>query len=403
MKRAEIILMILQVPVDFCLLLLAAVAAYAARFTPWAIALKPVLFRITLGQYLEVATGVAVVWLGLFALAGLYRPDPNRRLAHDLPRVVLAVTAGLAIVAVYAMFTEVVFDSRFLVAASWFFAVVFVSVGRVFMWALKRLLYRAGIGLRTVYIIGQSERVTGVIAAAMQQRPELGYALVGTRDHFDEYSRAFLREHPVDEILLTNPRFNEADTLDLVDFCNERHITLKYSGDLFDTFSLHMRVQVLAGIPVIELRRTPLDGWGRVVKRSGDIVGAVLGLLLTSPFLALAAIIIFFETGRPVIYRNERVGIRGQHFWTLKFRSMYQRDSTGEQFGSSGQAALKKEAELIRRQNSRRGPIYKIANDPRVTPFGRFIRRWSIDELPQLWNVFVGEMSLVGPRPHQPR
>jgi len=103
------------------------------------------------------------------------------------------------------------------------------------------------------------------------------------------------------------------------------------------------------------------------------------------------------------LYKNLRVGIRGKEFFTLKFRSMYKEDSTGPQFGDAGKKAEEREKELVKTQNSKQGPIYKIANDPRVTPFGRCIRRWSIDELPQFFNVFRGDMSLVGPRPHQPR
>ena len=117
----------------------------------------------------------------------------------------------------------------------------------------------------------------------------------------------------------------------------------------------------------------------------------------------LSALIILFETGRPIIYKNERVGLRGKKFFTFKFRSMYQKDSTGVQFGESGMKAEEKEKELIKTSSIKQGPIYKIKNDPRVTPFGKFIRRWSIDEFPQFFNVLLGEMSIVGPRPHQPR
>jgi len=117
----------------------------------------------------------------------------------------------------------------------------------------------------------------------------------------------------------------------------------------------------------------------------------------------LISIIILIETGWPIFYKNERVGADGKKFFVYKFRSMFQKDCTGPQFGTAGETALKKEAQLIAEKSVKEGPVYKIANDPRVTRFGRFIRRWSIDELPQFWNVFIGNMSLVGPRPHQPR
>jgi lipopolysaccharide/colanic/teichoic acid biosynthesis glycosyltransferase len=151
------------------------------------------------------------------------------------------------------------------------------------------------------------------------------------------------------------------------------------------------------------LRRTRLTGWGRILKRSADIVCSLFFIILFSPIFLITTLIIFFETGRPIIYKNERVGQEGKKFFTLKFRSMYQKYCTGEQFGQAGQEALELEKNLIKEKSEKQGPVYKIKNDPRITPFGRFIRSFSIDELPQFFNVLKGEMSLVGPRPHQLR
>jgi lipopolysaccharide/colanic/teichoic acid biosynthesis glycosyltransferase len=134
-----------------------------------------------------------------------------------------------------------------------------------------------------------------------------------------------------------------------------------------------------------------------------DIIGSLILIIIFSPIYLLVSLIILIETGRTIIYKNERVGQKGILFFTYKFRSMYQKYCTGTQFGSQGQEALEKEKELIKELSIKTGPVYKINNDPRVTPFGRFIRRWSLDEFPQFFNVFIGNMSLVGPRPHQPR
>lgn len=402
MKRSEILLMVLQVPLDFFLLLLAGVSAYYLRFTSWAVDWRPVVFKLGLPDFLGLVVWVSIGWLIIFALLGLYSTNPNRKLARDLIRAVLACSAGLAAVAVYAMFALEQFDSRFLVAAAWIFAVAYVCLGRILMRGLKGLLYRAGLGLRRVVVIGDGD-LTQQVIGALNQRRELGYNVVAGFANFGAAIRERLPKLKPDELLFINPRADAQETLAAIDFCNQRHIIFKYSADLFATYSANMAVSTLAGVPIVELKRTSLDGWGRVAKLFFDILLSLVVIIITSPLLLFTALIILWETGRPVIYRNERVGLRGQKFFAYKFRSMYQRDSTGPQFGEGGKKAEIREKELIKERGIRQGPIYKIQNDPRVTPFGRFIRRWSLDELPQFSNVLKGEMSIVGPRPHQPR
>lgn len=402
MKRSEIFLMVIQVPVDFLMLVLAGISAYFFRFTSWAVELKPILFKMTLPEFLWFVGIVAIGWIFIFALTGLYSTNPNRKLARDLTRVVLACSAGLGAVALYLLFTQIQFDSRFLVVASWVFAIVYVGTGRILMRGVKGLLYRFDIGLRRVAVIG-SGLVTKEIVKTLKERKALGYNVVLEVPWFSEDKREEFKKLNLDEIIFTNPRANEEETFMIIDFANENHIIFKYSADLFAAYSANMSVNPLAGVPIVELRRTPLDGWGRVTKRVFDIIMSMFVIIITAPIMLVSALIVLFETGWPIIYRNERVGIRGKNFFTLKFRSMFKKDCTGSQFGSAGKTAEEKERELIQERSIKAGPVYKIANDPRVTPFGRFIRRWSVDELPQFFNVLFGSMSIVGPRPHQPR
>lgn len=394
--------MVIQAPVDFLMLILAGIFAYFLRFTGWAVALKPILFELTLVEFLSIAAWVSLGWLIIFAITGLYSTNPNRKLARDLTRVVLACSAGLGAVALYLLFAQTQFDSRFLVVAGWAFAIINVCAGRILIRGVKGLLYRFGIGLRRVAVIGAGI-VAKEIVRALKEKKALGYHVVIEMPWFSEDKRGELEKMDLDEIIFTNPRANEEETFAIIDFANENHVIFKYSADLFATYSANMSVSPLAGVPIVELRRTPLEAWGKVVKRVFDIIASIFVIIVTSPIMILSALIILFETGLPIIYRNERVGIRGKNFFTLKFRSMYKKDCTGTQFGEAGQQALKAEEELIARQSIKEGPVYKIANDPRVTRFGRFIRRWSIDELPQFFNVLAGSMSVVGPRPHQPR
>lgn len=402
MKRFQIIFMVLLVPFDAIMLLLAAMSSYALRFTNWAVALKPPTFTLSLVDFLEIGVLVIPVWLSIFAFTGLYSTDPDKKFSGTLVRILLACSTGIAVIAMYILFTQQLFDSRFLVAAGWGFAILYVGLGRLAMRGIQGLLHRSGMGLRRVVVIGDDLVATN-LTKIFESRKELGYTVVKSAAHFTAAVAAALEKQLPDEILFTNPRAVEDEALAALDFANEHHIGFKYSADLFATLSANMKVHPLGGIPIVELKRTRLEGWGRVIKRLFDICISIVVLVLASPLLLLSAVIILGETGRPILYKNERIGVRKNKFFAWKLRSMYQKDSTGVQFGESGKKAEEKEKALIAKQGTKSGPIYKVANDPRVTPFGAFIRRWSIDELPQFVNVLKGEMTVVGPRPHQPR
>ncbi len=402
MKRFELLFLFIQIPIDLLMLLCAALTAYALRFSDWAVGLRPVMFDLTIAEYLSLLAIVIPLWLILFAIVGLYSPSPSRRFATDLLRIFFATAAVLAGIALYVLFSQQLFDSRFLIAAGWILALLYVMIGRFLVRGVKGICYRRGKGLRRIVIIGQ-DAIADELAETLMKRKELGYTVVAVFAHFTAHTKKEVDQLSLDEVIMTNPRANEEETLSLLDYLQERHIAFKYSADLFATIAANTTIHPLAGIPIVEIKPTRLEGWGRIVKRIADIVISLLILIITSPLFLITGIIILCETGRPIIYKNERVGVRKKHFFVYKFRSMYQKDSTGAQFGADGQKALKREQELIKEKNSRSGPIYKVQNDPRVTPFGRFIRRFSIDEFPQFFNVLKGNMSIVGPRPHQPR
>jgi exopolysaccharide biosynthesis polyprenyl glycosylphosphotransferase len=402
MKKFELTFTFLQLPVDYIMLVLAGFTAYSLRFADFAKAIRPVLFNLTWEKYWPLVLMTAVGWIIIFALSGLYSTNPNRKLARDLTRVVLACSTGFAGITIYVFFTLQKFDSRFLVLASWILAIIYVGAGRMLMVGIKALLHLAKIGLRKTVIIG-SEKIADQINNALVSNRALGYRIAGIYGHFDDKTAREILKNKPDEIIFTDPKASEDEALEAIEFAKENQITFKYSADLFATVSTNMAVSTIAGVPIIELRLTRLTGWGRIFKRSFDILVSMLFIILFSPVYIICSIIILAETGRPVIYKNERVGQNGKNFFTYKFRSMYKKDSTGPQFGKMGEKALKKEEKLIAKQSIKSGPVYKIVGDPRITPFGRFIRRWSLDELPQFFNVLRGNMSIVGPRPHQPR
>jgi exopolysaccharide biosynthesis polyprenyl glycosylphosphotransferase len=210
----------------------------------------------------------------------------------------------------------------------------------------------------------------------------------------------YLKSKEVDEIVQSDPNLSKAEVLRLFDFADENHITFKYAADLLGTKVLKTEVAEIAGIPVVEVKETPLDGWGRILKRIFDIILSLFFIIIFSPIFIMAAIIIKLDSRGPVIYKNERV-LKNGTFKLFKFRSMIYQYCVGDDYGND--QALELEKKLIEEKSIKAGPVYKIADDPRLTGAGKFIRRWSIDELPQFFNVLQGDMSLVGPRPHQPR
>jgi exopolysaccharide biosynthesis polyprenyl glycosylphosphotransferase len=174
----------------------------------------------------------------------------------------------------------------------------------------------------------------------------------------------------------------------LHDRCYQEHKIFRFVPSSSETFA-RMDLQVFGGTPLLHPVPASLSGWGQVWKRALDIFGSIVGIAFLSPLFILLAIGVKTTSRGPVFYASKRIGKRGEAFLTWKFRSMVQNADI-----------LKKE---LREKNHRNdSPFFKVKDDPRITPFGRFLRRFSLDELPQLWNVLQGKMSLVGSRPHLP-
>ncbi|MBF8280963.1 MAG: Bac transf protein [Candidatus Magasanikbacteria bacterium] len=405
MKRSELIFTALLLPIDFLALLAAGALAYFLRFAPLIVGVRQVRFTLTFEQFFPVVALTALGWMIIFALNGLYSIDPNRKFAAELSKIFFGSAVGLAAITIYSFFRAELFNSRFIVLAAWALAIITVSLGHLLVRLLKLALASRGIGTRHVVVIG-ADKLTDYFLKTLRDRKALGYTVTAHYPIFNEAVRnEILKLHEklgVDEIILTSPKKTEEETLAVMDFCDEHHFGFKYSADLFSTFAPHLSVSTIADIPVVEFKKTALDGWGKIVKRVIDIFVSGVLLIILSPVLLIIALIIKIESGSPVIFKNERVGEQGKIFNALKFRTMLQKFSIGKQFPESAEA-LKYEKELIEKQSIKVGPIYKIKNDPRVTKFGKILRRWSLDEWPQLWNVLKGQMSLVGPRPHQTR
>ncbi|HVZ11025.1 MAG TPA: sugar transferase [Candidatus Paceibacterota bacterium] len=392
MKKSELFFNVIRVPLDFAMLLVAGVVTYLFR-TQIISAFRPVLFTVELPllNYFFLVVGVSCVFIGAYAISGLYLIRPRSSMIDEFLKIVIGSSAGIMTVIVFIFLQQALFNSRFLVLGGWFFAIVCVWLGRLALRRIERsLISRHGFGLHRVIVIGNGS-IASRFAAEVAENPEGGYKVAGQLQKHDmaELERMFEHER-FDEVILADPSYDQAQTAELVDFCNDHHCTFRFVPHLYETVSMSSSVEIVGGLPIIELRRTPLDGWGRVFKRIVDVIFAVAGLIILSPIFLVVALIIKLDSRGPVFVSLRRIS-KNREFDLYKFRSMV-----------DGAHELNSQLRRVRNDRPEAGPLWKLKDDPRVTRIGRFIRRTRLDELPQFLNVIKGDMSLVGPRPHQP-
>lgn len=381
----------------------AGISAYYLRFTNVAAEIRPVIFSLPFGGYFKILFLIALAWLIIFALAGLYNIKGSRRLTAEVYRVILACSTGLMLIVIMIFVFRELFSSRFIVLAGWLLAIIYISLARIIIRLAQRVLLRYGIGRHKLVLVGDNS-TADVLIYEFSSRKNSVYEVVKRLKNFsleaEQDLAEFIKINEVDEIMQSDPNLSKAEVIRLYDFADENHIIFKYAADLLGAKVLKTEVSEIAGIPVVEVKKTPLEGWGRIIKRIFDVILALFFIIIFSPILIIAAIIIKLDSRGPVIYKNERV-LKNGVFKLLKFRSMIYQYCVGDDYGNN--QALELERKLIEEKSIKTGPVYKIAGDPRLTGAGKFIRRWSIDELPQFFNILKGDMSLVGPRPHQPR
>lgn len=402
MKRSELAFTLALVPLDYLALVAAGVAAFYARFHPFFTKWRPVVFDLTIEQYTAFVVLIALAWIGVFAFSGLYDTRP-RRIASELSRVMLACSTAMAGVFAVLFFSRVLFESRFIAIASWVFAVAFVCLGRVAIRMLQRTLLSYGVGARRVVVIGK-ENEAAALVNFFQANRRFGFVVAGRFDAFTEEARkktlALRARDGVDELFLADPEASRDAALDILSFTDTHQLGFRYSADLFAAAVGRTVVHTFAGIPVIEVRKTPLDGWGAIYKRVFDILASSVLIALTSPVMLVVSAALFVEQPGRVLFSRDphgkkttRVGQGGRPFHYFKFRSMV-KDAHAKRFDPA----------FIKEHGNMRGgsPLFKLKVDPRVTPVGKVIRKFHLDELPELFLVFLGRMSLVGPRPHLP-
>lgn len=409
MKKLEIWLGILRLPVDFLFAWLALFLTWIFRGSDFgALLVSPVTESavfMSQSEFMFFAVLLVAMLIPILAYNKLYSLKSSDSFSSQVRKVLVSVAVWvMAIITYYFLIRDFPF-SRFVLLAGAFMMFLFISLGRMLIHNLQHYLLRKGIGVRKVVLIASH--------------------LVGTKKLFDALSRDYrykvvgymsdvkltdsgckkLGDIVDFEVICTQVQFDDVIQIgdlkgalangDLVNLCRYYHKEYQYVPEVFEVQRHNIYMNELAGLPVFRVKPTPLDGWWRVVKRLIDVVASGLGLIVLSPFLLLVALVIKLDSKGPVFFRYlddgtevKRIGYKGQEFHCWKFRTM-QNNTHGQRYN-----------ELSDNDYRKGSPLVKIKNDPRVTKLGKFLRRFDIDELPQLFNVLKGDMSLVGPRPH---
>jgi exopolysaccharide biosynthesis polyprenyl glycosylphosphotransferase len=414
-KRSELFFSLILVPVDCLALLSAFVAAYTVRVK---VIGTPVAHPINAMTFLRISLLVLPLWIIIFALVGLYGQSNLRARLSEIGKIIVAVSGGVMVLIILDFFSKTpIFPSKAVPIYAYGFGLVFVTLARIVVRAIQRSLFRYGIGVHRVLLIGSGELAQRIYANLA--KPSSGFRIVGAIDsskgaakRLPELSvyqnladaEAVLRDPGIDQLLQADSGLTQEEIIELVTYATNRQISYRFVPNQFGLYATNASFSNVAGIPVLEIRLTPLDGWGRIIKRIFDLIGSTLGLVLLSPvFLLIAIAIKIFDPG-PVFFRHRRLSRTGGEVFIYKFRSMRQRycdDTTDPKFkGKTPQEIFiilgKPElAEEFDRDQ-------KVEHDPRISRIGAFLRRTSLDELPQLINAWRGDLSLVGPRPIVP-
>jgi exopolysaccharide biosynthesis polyprenyl glycosylphosphotransferase len=343
-----------------------------------------------------------LVWHAAFNLAGLYASYRLSSRSREVMNIVMATSLGTSVVLGGAVVLHIKMVTPLFVLVFWL-TITFATVSnRFILRAILVCLRKRGRNLRDIIFVGTNSRALE-FARTLAARPELGYRITGFADEdwpgieafrSSGYSLVsdiggfpqFLRKNVVDEVMLALPfRSMHGQASRIAASCEEQGVTLRVLTNIFDSKLARCFAEEVEGDALLTHSSGWAEGWQLFVKRALDLIISSIALAALSPILLLAAILIKISSPGPILFIQKRVGLHKRPFDFYKFRTMV----------VDAEIRLKNMEHL----NEVSGPVFKIKNDPRITPAGRLLRKTSIDELPQLLNVLKGEMSLVGPRP----
>jgi exopolysaccharide biosynthesis polyprenyl glycosylphosphotransferase len=377
-------------------LVMFALSFYLAYWLRRVIAVPPPVNIAPFHDYLGMMVIQVVTMLILFFFSRLYDVKRSMPRLDEFYRIFAATSIGTIVTIAVTTFVfknstlELDFP-RAMVIYAWTLTVVLVTISRSLLVVLRNRLRKRGKWSDRLLIVGTGD-VGRMILQKIRQMPRLGYQVVGFIDGESpsgeeimgvpvlggvEDIPGLIDEYEIEEVIIGRPELNHQELLTIISRCERGQVGIKIFPDLFQIIATELSIGDLGGLPLLTVRDVALRGWKLTLKRAVDLLGSAVGLVVLSPILMLMALVIKLDSRGPVFYAQERMGLDAKPFWCLKFRSM-------------------------RTDAEKDGPGWTTEGDPRVTRLGRFLRRVSLDELPQLINVFVGDMSLVGPRPERP-
>jgi exopolysaccharide biosynthesis polyprenyl glycosylphosphotransferase len=388
---------------DLLLVNLGFFLAYVARYVwQW---LLPVTSFAPYSAYLGQQLTLTLLLALTFRYTGVWRRRRGEAWLDEVGRIATATAAGIALMMAVTFFVQPSPFSRLLIFWALLFIVLLLAAARLTRRLILSLLYRRGVGVDRALVVGAGETGRSVIRTLLA-RPDLGFALMGYLDDGDgggigriprlgSYSQLdrYLSElAPIHTVFLALPGAMHPELLNLLQVCRQHDVRAQVAPDLLQLSLNRVEFTTMAGMPLLGVRDMAAFGhisaWGRLLKRALDLAIITVFALPTLLVMGAIGLLIKLDSPGPVLYPSPRVGRDGHLFNMYKFRSMVL------------DADERKEA--LRELNEADGPMFKIKDDPRLTRAGRLIRRLSLDELPQLYNVLVGQMSLVGPRPPLP-
>ena len=389
-KTLDHLLITFTVLFDLCFVATAIVVAYWIRFesgwTPEALTLHKG-GTPPLDDYFRLIPLMAIIWLMTLKALKLYRPENNATLSAFWT---LCKATGIALIATLAALFFIFHHdaySRWVMLLASGFSLVWLFLGRLVLYRFRQAIHAQGVGVNRAAIVGYEASVKK-FTDALNARSNSSYKLVGIIDgatsaddlHLQHLGKSqdileLVQTHRIDTLFIASPAVSNNTILQILHTCEGLPVQINMMPELSEFIRSGTAITFFGDIPILRLRETPMQGIQGIVKRLIDVVFSLSALIVLSPLMLSIAITIRLTSPGKAIFRQERVGRGGKRFYIYKFRSM--RVDAEENVGH----------------------IWAKSDDPRQTSLGKFLRRWSLDELPQFLNVLKGDMSLVGPRP----